>query len=143
MRIEDFYKNTAFWFIMIGIGALGVFWIAGWAVASFMSSYYGFSYDALRCTIPLGNIRLPFWPMASLFVLIMHGVFVFRYSILSAGIGIPERINGNWRGGLDAHIENPFVKVIAKDCVVVGTLLVLFLILCSCCHWRGGYWWGY
>ena len=142
MRMSDVYRNSATAFILIGVSALAVFWLAGWGIAAFMFHTYGFFDDPLRCCIPLGQVRLPFWPVASLLVLIMHGVFVFRYSSLSASLGAPQRWWEGRSGGYDAQLENPFAKVIAKDCVVVGSLLILFLILCSCRQWFGWCWWG-
>ena len=143
MRLSEVYRNTASAFMLIGACALGLFWLGGWAVATFMNHYYGFCYDPLRCCIPFGQVRLPFWPVASLLVLILHGVFVFRYSSLRASLGVPQRWwEGGRAGGYDAQLDNPFVRVIAKDCVVVGSLLIFFLVLSSCRQWFGWCWWG-
>jgi hypothetical protein len=142
MRISDIYRNTATAFIGIGVAALLALWGGGWAIASFMNHAYGFYGPAIRCAIPIGHARLPFWPIASLTVLIMHGVFMFRYSSLSARLGVPRRWWEGITGGYDAQLENPFARVIAKDFIVVGLLLGSFLVLSSCRHWFGWYWWG-
>lgn len=142
MRLAGVYRNTSAAFIGIGLAALLSLWIGGWAIAAFMEHTYGFYGDAIRCSIPLGHARLPFWPIASLGTLIMHGVFMFRYSSLSASLGVPRRWWEGRAGGYDAQLENPFARVIAKDFIVVGILLITFLMLCSCHHWFSWRWWG-
>jgi hypothetical protein len=142
MRLAGVYRNTAGAFIGIGIAALLALWVGGWGIAAFMEHTYGFHGDPIRCSIPLGRARLPFWPIASLGVLIMHGVFMFRYSSLSASLGVPRQWWEGRGGGYDAQLENPFARVIAKDFIVVGVLLGVFLFLCSCHHWFNWCWWG-
>ena len=142
MRLAGVYRNTSVALMGIGVAALLALWIGGWGIATFMEHTYGFYGDPIRCSIPLGHVRLPFWPIASLGVLIMHGVFMFRYSSLSASLGVPRQWWEGRAGGYDAQLENPFARVIAKDFIVVGVLLGVFLILCSCHHWFNWCWWG-
>jgi len=118
--------------MLIGVAALALYWFGGWAIVFFLNNY-GFSclcYDqAIRCCIPFGTARIPFWPVSSLFLLIVHGIFMFRFSRLSGSLGVPTRHFG---GSYDAELDNPFAKLVAKDLTVVGLLLMLFLILSSC-----------
>lgn len=142
MRLGGIYRNTSTAFIGIGTAALLTLWVGGWLIAMFMEHTYGLYGDPIRCSIPFGQARIPFWPVASLMVLIMHGVFMFRYSSLSASLGVPRRWWEGRSGAFDAQLENPFARVIAKDFIVVGVLLIVFLMLCSCHHWFGWCWWG-
>ncbi|MDA3923991.1 MAG: hypothetical protein PF904_04740 [Kiritimatiellae bacterium] len=142
MKFSTIYRNTAGAFIGIGLVSLLTLWLGGWSIAVFMRHAFEFYENPLRCSFPLGDIRFPFWPIASLFVLIMHGVFMFRYSSLSASLGVPQRWWEGRSGGYDANFDNPFAKVIAKDFIVVSSLLVVFLLLCSFHNHFQWCWWG-
>ncbi len=137
MQLANVYRSTAGAFLLIGCAALLALWLGGWGIVLFMRHAYGYGGDPIRCSIPIGHARLPFWPLASLAVMIMHGVFMFRYSALSAQVGVPRRWWEGRTGSYDAQLENPFVRVIAKDFIVVGILLTSFLFLSSCHYWFG------
>lgn len=144
MRMSDVYRNTSMALLLIGVAALVMLWVGGWIIAVFMEHTYEFDGDPIRCSIPFGDVRLPFWPIASLLTLIMHGSFMFRYCGLSARLSVPQRWwEGGRSGAYDASLDNPFARVIAKDFMVVGGLLIIFLALCSCQHWFRWCWWGY
>lgn len=143
MNLAGIYRNSSVAMILIGAVALVALWLGGWAIAVFMQCTFGFCSDALRCSIPVGHNGLPFWPIASLLVVVLHGFFMFRYSILGAQLGVPNTGRWNWRAGAyDAQLDNPFSRVIAKDFIVIGLLLIAFLVLCTCQQWYGWCWGG-
>jgi hypothetical protein len=125
--------------VVIALLALVGFWLGGWAISCFLERVFGFWCDPIRCCIPIGHGFLPFWPIASLIVLIMHGIYMFRYGLFGASLGVPGRL-WNMRGGeYGARLENPFAKIIAKDFIVIGCLLLVFVILMTC---HGFGWWA-
>ena len=142
MNVNTMYRSSALAMILIGIVAVLVLWLGGWGIACFMEANYGLALDPIRACIPFGHARIPFWPAASLVLFVMHGVFMFRYGEWSARLGVPSRLWDARSGAYDARVENPFANIIAKDFVVIGILLIIFLILCVCHHWFGWCWWG-
>ena len=143
MNLSGVYRNTSTAFIAIGMTALMVLWIGGWGIVTFMRHAYGYHVEGLRCAIPVGHARFPFWPLASLVVLILHGVFMYRYSSLIARLGVPRRWWEGRLGSYDAQLENPFARVIAEDCVVVGITLIAFLLICTHGQHYGWYGWRF
>ncbi len=129
MNIERVYRNSFSALILIGGAALLVFWLGGWAVTQFLQDTHYLRGSALRCGFQLGHTRVPFWPVASLVLMILHGFFMFRYSTLRARLGVPRRWWEGRTGEYDAQLDNPFTQVLAKDLVVIGMLLIAYLIL--------------
>jgi hypothetical protein len=131
MTPQQFYLQPMKYLLLIGAAAFGLLLVGGCVVGWFMRKAYGDSFSGIGLCLEVGDMRLPFWPMAIIGTLICHGLAMVNHGMLSASVNVQGRLLGTDASGTgcNAKVGNPLVTVGGIDGAVVGAILFVFLFL--------------
>ena len=128
MNIKSLYTKVLVEFIGIGTIAIVSLWLGGYILTTVLRSYDIYCYGPLSFCIEVSYKRIPYYPVASIVLLICHGIISIKHGDFMWNLKVPTSSHIMQRGGYMATFRNPYVEIAARDAVIIGLLLLINLL---------------